>query len=50
MSIMNTQSMRLVAITFSGMCGAVCADRLELNKPKNTTGSSSTEVFVESLV
>jgi hypothetical protein len=46
---MNTRSMRLVAITFSGI-GAIYADRLELNKQKNTTGSSCTEVLVESLV
>jgi hypothetical protein len=46
---MSTQSMRLVAITFSGV-GAVYADRLALSKQGNTTGSSSTEVLVGSSV
>jgi hypothetical protein len=46
---MNTQSMILPAITFTGI-GAVYADRLELSEQKNTTGSSSTEVLVGSSV
>jgi hypothetical protein len=47
---MNTQSMRLAAITaFSGI-GAVHADRVGLNKQKNNTDSSSGEVLVGSPV
>ena len=48
---MNTESMGFDVITaaFSGI-GAVYADRLGHNRQKNTTGSSSGKVFVESSV
>jgi hypothetical protein len=48
---MNAESMGLDVITaaISGI-GAVYADRLELNRQKSTTGSSSGEVLVESSV
>ena len=44
---MNAESMGLDII--SGI-GAVYADRLELNRQKSTTGSSSGEVLVKSSV